>query len=165
VYLPWSRLGSDRAGQHASPPGALLTGQAQAHKREAITGSRQGKLTALLHHIDVAVLRASFFGLKKSAALGVDQMTLAKFAETLEANLVDLGGWRIWAALRFGRSRSRAAKLAARRSRGDRKAGVSAHSDCDRSQCASVENDQVLSWLADIGAVGADRERHRAQGQ
>jgi hypothetical protein len=75
------------------PPGALLTGQAQARIREAITRSRQGKLTALLHHIDVAVLRASFFGLKKSAAPGVDEMTWAKYAETLEANLADLGGW------------------------------------------------------------------------
>ena len=93
VCLPWSRLGPDRAGQHASPPGALLTGQAQARIRETITRSRQGKLTALLHHIDVAVLRASFFGLKKSAAPGVDEMTWAKYAETLEANLVDLGGW------------------------------------------------------------------------
>jgi RNA-directed DNA polymerase len=46
-----------------------------------------------LHHIDVAVLQASFCGLKKSAAAGVDEMTWAKYAETLEANLVDLGGW------------------------------------------------------------------------
>ncbi len=91
--MPWSRLGADRAGQHASPRGALLTGQAQARIREAITKSRQGKLTALLHHIDVVVLRASFFGLKMSAAPGVDDMTWAKYAETLEANLVDLGGW------------------------------------------------------------------------
>jgi hypothetical protein len=27
------------------------------------------------------------------AAPGVDEMTWAKYAETLEANLVDLGGW------------------------------------------------------------------------
>jgi RNA-directed DNA polymerase len=86
VCLPWSRLGPDR-------PGALLSGQARARIREAVARSRQGKPTALLHHIDVAVLRASFFGLKKSAAPGVDEMTWAKYAETLEANLVDLGGW------------------------------------------------------------------------
>lgn len=41
--------------------------------REAVTRNRQGKLTALLHYIDVDVLRASFFGLKKSAAPGVVQ--------------------------------------------------------------------------------------------
>ena len=45
---------------------------------------------ALLHHIDVDVLRGSFFGLKKSAAPGVDEMTWAEYAETLEANLIDL---------------------------------------------------------------------------
>jgi hypothetical protein len=38
-----------------------------------ITRSRQGKLTARWQHIDVAVLRLSFFGLKKSAAPGVDR--------------------------------------------------------------------------------------------
>lgn len=64
--------------------------QAQARIRAAVTRSRQGKLTALLHHIDVDVLRASFFGLKKSAAPGVDEMTWAEYAETLEANLADL---------------------------------------------------------------------------
>ena len=46
--------------------------QAQARIREAVSRNRQGKLTALLHHISVDVLRASFFGLKKSAAPGVE---------------------------------------------------------------------------------------------
>jgi hypothetical protein len=64
--------------------------QAQARIREAVTRNRQGKLTALLHHINIDVLRASFFGLKKSAAPGVDEMTWTDYAETLEANLVDL---------------------------------------------------------------------------
>ena len=64
--------------------------QAQARIREAVTRNRQGKLTALLHHINVDVLRAGFFGLKKSAAPGVDEMTWTEYAETLEANLVDL---------------------------------------------------------------------------
>ena len=68
----------------------LAVSQAQARIREAVTRNRQGKLTALLHHINVAVLRASFFGLKKSAAPGVDEMTWTEYAETLEANLVDL---------------------------------------------------------------------------
>src|SRR6476659_8454242 len=42
--------------------------QAQARIREAVTRNRQDKLTALLHHLPIDVLRASFFGLKKSAA-------------------------------------------------------------------------------------------------
>jgi RNA-directed DNA polymerase len=52
--------------------------------------NRQDKLTALLHHIDIDVLRASFFGLKKTAAPGVDEMTWTEYAKHLEANLLDL---------------------------------------------------------------------------
>src|SRR5260370_25109325 len=47
-------------------------------------------LTALLHHINIDVLRASFFGLKKTAAPGVDEMTWNEYAEHLETNLLDL---------------------------------------------------------------------------
>src|SRR5258707_2853053 len=64
--------------------------QAQTRIREAVTRNRQEKLTALLHHIDVDVLRASFFGLKKSAAPGVDEMTWTEYAEDLEERLSDL---------------------------------------------------------------------------
>ena len=64
--------------------------QAQARIREAVTRNRQDKLTALLHHLTVDVLRASFFGLKKSAAPGVDEMTWTEYAEGLEENLADL---------------------------------------------------------------------------
>jgi RNA-directed DNA polymerase len=64
--------------------------QAQARIREAVTRNRQDKLTALLHHINIDVLRTSFFGLKKTAAPGVDEMTWIEYAEHLEANLLDL---------------------------------------------------------------------------
>ena len=63
--------------------------QAQARIREAVTRNRQDKLTALLHHINIDVLRTSFFGLKKTAAPGVDEMTWIEYAEHLEANLLD----------------------------------------------------------------------------
>ena len=43
-----------------------------------------------LHHLTVDVLRGSFFGLKKSATPGVDEMTWTEYAEHLEASLVDL---------------------------------------------------------------------------
>jgi len=42
--------------------------RAQARIREAVIRNRQGKLTALLHHIDIDVLRASFFSLAASKA-------------------------------------------------------------------------------------------------
>src|SRR5882762_580258 len=61
---------------------------AQDRIREAVIRNRQDKLTALLHHINIDVLRASFFGLKKTAAPGVDEMTWTEYAEHLEANLV-----------------------------------------------------------------------------
>src|SRR5512147_175499 len=64
--------------------------RAQARIREAVTRNRQDKLTALLHHIGGDALRASFFGLKKSAAPGVDDVTWTEYAENLEANLADL---------------------------------------------------------------------------
>src|SRR6476661_8735403 len=64
--------------------------QAQGRIREAVTRNGQEKLTALLHHINIDVLRASFFGLKKSAAPGVDEMTWTEYAEGLEENLSDL---------------------------------------------------------------------------
>src|ERR1700733_9239312 len=64
--------------------------QAQARIREAVIRNRRDKLTALLHHLTVDVLRASFFGLKKFAAPGVDEMTWTEYAKGLEENLVDL---------------------------------------------------------------------------
>jgi RNA-directed DNA polymerase len=64
--------------------------QAQARIREAVSRDRQDKLTALLHHLTVDALRASFFGLKKSAAPGVDEVTWTEYAEDLEVNLSDL---------------------------------------------------------------------------
>ena len=64
--------------------------QAQSRIREAVIRNRRDKLTALLHHLTVDVLRASFFGLKKSAAPGVDEVTWTEYAEGLEENLTDL---------------------------------------------------------------------------
>ncbi len=64
--------------------------RAQARIREAVTRNRQDKLTALLHHLTVDVLRASFFGLKKSAAPGVDEMTWTEYAAALGENLSDI---------------------------------------------------------------------------
>jgi RNA-directed DNA polymerase len=64
--------------------------QAQSRIREAVNRNRQDKLTALLHHLTVDVLRASFFGLKKFAAPGVDEMTWTEYVEGLEEKLSDL---------------------------------------------------------------------------
>jgi RNA-directed DNA polymerase len=63
---------------------------AQARIRDAVNRDRTEPLTALLHHIDVDVLRAGFFSLKKTAAPGIDGLTWTQYAEDLEANLQDL---------------------------------------------------------------------------
>ena len=57
--------------------------RAQARIREAVTRNRQDKLTALLHHVTIDVLRAGFFGLKKTTAPGVDEVTWTEYAEGL----------------------------------------------------------------------------------
>jgi RNA-directed DNA polymerase len=64
--------------------------RAQVRIREAVTRNRQDKLTALLHHVNIEVLRAGFLGLKKTAAPGVDERTWIEYAEHLEANLLSL---------------------------------------------------------------------------
>src|ERR1700720_2036987 len=64
--------------------------QAQSRIRKTVIRNRRDKLTALLHHLTVDVLRASFFGLKKFAAPGVDEMTWTEYAKGLEENLADL---------------------------------------------------------------------------
>ena len=64
--------------------------QARARLREAVTGNKEHKLTALLHHVNVDVLRAGFLSLTRSAAPGVDDLTWDRFAQDLEVNLVDL---------------------------------------------------------------------------
>ena len=72
----------------------LRAGQ-PCHRRRAAyekpsTGTRKEKLTALLHHLSIDVLRGGFLSLKKRAAAGVDAMTWDAYAETLEENLQDL---------------------------------------------------------------------------
>jgi RNA-directed DNA polymerase len=46
--------------------------QAQARIRKAVTRNKKEKLTALLHHVSIGVLRWAFFNIKKQAAPGVD---------------------------------------------------------------------------------------------
>lgn len=60
--------------------------------REAARKSRQLKFTALLHHVNVPLLRSSFYRLKKTAAVGVDGVTWHEYERDLESHLVDLHG-------------------------------------------------------------------------
>ena len=58
--------------------------------RRAVERNPKERLTALLHHINAATLRASYFGLKREAAAGVDQVTWREYGEGLEERLPDL---------------------------------------------------------------------------
>jgi RNA-directed DNA polymerase len=64
--------------------------QAQDRIRGAVNRNKKEKLTALLHHVNVDVLRWAFLNLKKGAAPGVDDVRWAQYAEELEGNLVSL---------------------------------------------------------------------------
>jgi RNA-directed DNA polymerase len=64
--------------------------QARDRIRGAINQNRERKFTALLHHVNVDVLRWSFFSLKKQAAPGTDGVTWDQYAQDLESNLANL---------------------------------------------------------------------------
>ena len=58
--------------------------------REVASRDKKVRFTALLHHIDVGLLRRSFFKLKRKASPGVDGVTWREYAEGLEDRLTDL---------------------------------------------------------------------------
>jgi group II intron reverse transcriptase/maturase len=58
--------------------------------REAARRDKRAKFTALLHHVTVDLLEASFYALKRSAAPGVDGVTWEQYEQGLWDRLVDL---------------------------------------------------------------------------
>lgn len=60
--------------------------------RERARKNKQERFTALLHHVTPALLRESFYGLKRKAAPGVDGVTWQEYATGLEDRLKDLHG-------------------------------------------------------------------------
>src|SRR5262249_40492321 len=71
--------------------------QSEARVSQGLAGVRRGarerkgtKFTALLHHLTVALLRESFFALKRKAAPGVDGVTWQEYETGLEDRLIDL---------------------------------------------------------------------------
>jgi retron-type reverse transcriptase len=60
--------------------------------RQAARGDKELKFTALLHHINVDLLRSSYYGLKRQAAPGVDGVMWREYGEGLEERLADLHG-------------------------------------------------------------------------
>jgi len=60
--------------------------------RERAKKNRKERFAALLHHVDIALLRTSFSHLKRDAAPGADGIRWGEYEQNLEANLVDLLG-------------------------------------------------------------------------
>jgi retron-type reverse transcriptase len=60
--------------------------------REAARHGKKDRFTALLHHVDVDLLRQAFQALRRKAAPGVDGMTWDAYEADLEPRLVDLHG-------------------------------------------------------------------------
>jgi hypothetical protein len=58
--------------------------------RERARKEKKERFTALLHHVDVDLLRAAFSWLKRDAAPGVDGLTWREYETNLEDRLVNL---------------------------------------------------------------------------
>jgi RNA-directed DNA polymerase len=58
--------------------------------RQVAQRDRGARFTALLHHVDVARLRAAYWALNPRAATGVDGVTWGAYGQDLEANLREL---------------------------------------------------------------------------
>jgi group II intron reverse transcriptase/maturase len=64
--------------------------QALERVRQAARARKKERFTALLHHINMDLLRLSFYALKRSAAPGVDGVTWKDYEVALESNLQGL---------------------------------------------------------------------------
>ena len=60
--------------------------------RQAAKGDKQLRFTALLHHVNIDLLRSSYYDLKRQAAAGVDGVTWQEYGDGLEERLADLHG-------------------------------------------------------------------------
>jgi RNA-directed DNA polymerase len=64
--------------------------QALERVRQAAKARKKERFTALLHHVDLDLLRLSFYALARNAAPGVDGVTWQDYEANLESNLLDL---------------------------------------------------------------------------
>jgi hypothetical protein len=64
--------------------------QALGRIRKAARQSKTERFTALLHHVDLRLLRESYLSLRRDAAPGADGMTWETYGLDLESKLMDL---------------------------------------------------------------------------
>ena len=58
--------------------------------RQAAKGDKKLRFTALLHHVNIGLLRGSYYNLKRKAAVGVDGVRWQEYGDGLEERLADL---------------------------------------------------------------------------
>jgi group II intron reverse transcriptase/maturase len=86
---PLSKENTRQSSTHPTQSGVHVS-QGLAGVRKAAKEHQEMKFTALLHHLTVALLRESFYALKRKAAPGVDGTTWQEYATGLEGRLIDL---------------------------------------------------------------------------
>jgi group II intron reverse transcriptase/maturase len=64
--------------------------QALERIRHAARQRKKERFTALLHHVDPAMLRTAFYAIKREAAAGVDGMTWQAYEQSLDHRIEDL---------------------------------------------------------------------------
>jgi RNA-directed DNA polymerase len=64
--------------------------QALERVRQAARQRKKERFTALLHHVDLAMLRTAFYAIKRDAAPGVDGMTWETYEQDLDHRIEDL---------------------------------------------------------------------------
>jgi RNA-directed DNA polymerase len=80
---------TEQHGRHRTPSRESLS-HGLDRVRQAARTRKQERFTALLHHVDVELLRSSYGWLRKEAAPGVDGVTWDAYGEGLERKLEDL---------------------------------------------------------------------------
>ena len=82
--------GNPRRATTTGTPRPEAVSSALDRVREAAKKDSKQRFTSLLHHVTVDLLRASYYGLKRNAATGIDGITWSEYGEKLEEHLPDV---------------------------------------------------------------------------
>ncbi len=87
-----AKRNAEQAALHRTQSRVKRRSRGLSGVREAARKDGQFKFTALLHHVDEDCLTESFYQLKRTAAVGTDQVSWHDYELNLEANITDLQG-------------------------------------------------------------------------
>jgi RNA-directed DNA polymerase len=85
----WTKKNADQPDIRPTQGGERVS-QGLGGVRRAARERKQERFTALLHHLDVDLLRESYYALKRKAAPGVDGVRWSEYEEGLEDRLIEL---------------------------------------------------------------------------